>query len=152
MTLLAKGTAAVADHGGSLAGRGALFPHAPEPWIDLSTGINPHSYPLFDLPATALTRLPEPPRARELAAVAAEAYGAPSADHVVAAPGTQILLPRVYSLVRPGRALILGPTYAEHRRAAAIAGHDAARDHAISMPWPTPTLPSWSIPTTRMGG
>ena len=25
-----------------------LFPGAPEPWIDLSTGINPHSYPLFD--------------------------------------------------------------------------------------------------------
>jgi len=43
---------------------------------------------------------------------------------VVAAPGTQILLPRVASLVRPGKALVLGPTYAEHARAAAIAGHE----------------------------
>ena len=34
-------------------------------------------------------------------------------------------LPRVYSLVKPGRALILGPTYAEHHRAAALAGHEA---------------------------
>ena len=42
---------------------------------------------------------------------------------MAAAPGTQILLPRVASLVSPGRALVLGPTYAEHRRAAAIAGH-----------------------------
>lgn len=56
-------------------------------------------------------------------AVAATAYGAPSAANVVAAPGTQILLPRVASLVKAGRALVLSPTYAEHARAAAIAGH-----------------------------
>lgn len=41
----------------------------------------------------------------------------------MAAPGTQILLPQVASLVKPGRAMVLGPTYAEHARAAAIAGH-----------------------------
>jgi cobalamin biosynthesis protein CobC len=116
---------AVVDHGGSLDRARALFPDAPEPWIDLSTGINPHSYPLFDLPATALTRLPEPSRHRELAAIAARAYGAPSAGHIVATPGTQILLPLVYALRAPGRALILGPTYAEHARAAALCGHDA---------------------------
>jgi histidinol-phosphate/aromatic aminotransferase/cobyric acid decarboxylase-like protein len=40
----------------------------------------------------------------------------------VAAPGTQILLPLV-GLVAPGRARVLGPTYAEHARAAALAGH-----------------------------
>ena len=40
------------------------------------------------------------------------------------APGTQILLPRVYSLVKPGKAAVLGPTYAEHRRAAELCGHD----------------------------
>lgn len=94
--------------------------------MDLSTGINPHSYPLFDLPATALSRLPEAGQLRELAEIAASAYGAPSAAHVAAAPGTQILLPRVASLVRPGKALVLGPTYAEHARAAAIAGHAVA--------------------------
>jgi len=111
------------DHGGSLGRASALFPHAPQPFVDLSTGINPHSYPLFELPATALSRLPEATRGRELAKVAASAYGAPSAANVVLAPGTQILLPRVASLVSPGKALVLGPTYAEHARAAAIAGH-----------------------------
>lgn len=114
----------VTDHGGSLDRARALFPHAPEPWIDLSTGINPHSYPLFDFPATSFSRLPEPGRIRELAAVAAAAYGAPSPSHVLPAPGTQILLPLVASLVPPARALVLSPTYAEHRRAAAIAGHE----------------------------
>ncbi|WP_109614380.1 threonine-phosphate decarboxylase CobD [Pseudaminobacter salicylatoxidans] len=117
---------AVADHGGSLGRASALFPQAPLPWIDLSTGINPHSYPLFDLPATAFSRLPEPARERTLAEVAAATYGAPSAANVVSAPGTQILLPRVAAAVKPGRALVLGPTYAEHARACAIAGHTVA--------------------------
>ncbi|BCG79922.1 threonine-phosphate decarboxylase CobD [Mesorhizobium sp. 113-3-3] len=112
------------DHGGSLGRARALFPNAPQPFVDLSTGINPHSYPLFDLPATSLWRLPEAARARELTEIAASTYGAPSPANVVAAPGTQILLPRVASLVRPGKALVLGPTYAEHARAAAIAGHE----------------------------
>ncbi len=117
---------AAVDHGGSLGRAKALFPHAPQPFVDLSTGINPHSYPLFDLPATVLSRLPEAGRLHELAEVAAATYGAPSSAHVAAAPGTQILLPRVASLVRPGKALVLGPTYAEHARAAAIAGHAVA--------------------------
>ncbi|MEQ1942890.1 threonine-phosphate decarboxylase CobD [Mesorhizobium sp. VNQ89] len=125
MNIPAKAIEAVADHGGSLGRARSLFPHAPEPWVDLSTGINPHSYPLFDLPATALTRLPEPAQARDLAAVAANAYGAPSPRHVALAPGTQILLPQVFSLVKPGRAVVLGPTYAEHVRVASLAGHSA---------------------------
>lgn len=112
------------DHGGSLGRAKTLFPHAPQPFVDLSTGINPNSYPLFDLPASTLLRLPEQARLRELTAVAAVAYGAPSPANVMAAPGTQILLPQVASLVKPGKAVVLGPTYAEHARAAAIAGHD----------------------------
>ncbi|MBR2688558.1 MAG: threonine-phosphate decarboxylase [Aquamicrobium sp.] len=125
MRLPGEAIAAV-DHGGSLGRARALFPDAPEPFVDLSTGINPHSYPLFDPPATAFTRLPEAARLAELQAVAATTYGAPSAAHVVAGPGTQILLPRVASLVSAGRALVLSPTYAEHARAAAIAGHVVA--------------------------
>lgn len=111
------------DHGGSLDAARKLFPAAPEPWIDLSTGINPHSYPLLDLPQAALTRLPEPGRIAALCDVAARAYGAPSAANVAAAPGTQLLLPQVMRLVPPGRATVLSPTYAEHARAAALAGH-----------------------------
>ncbi|UVK45910.1 threonine-phosphate decarboxylase CobD [Mesorhizobium sp. AR07] len=112
------------DHGGSLGRARALFPNALLPFVDLSTGINPHSYPLFELPATTLSRLPEAGRARELVEIAASTYGAPSPANVVAAPGTQILLPHVASLIAPGKALVLGPTYAEHARAAAIAGHE----------------------------
>lgn len=70
--------------------------------------------------------MPEAARLSDLLAGAAAAYGAPSAANVVAGPGTQILLPRVASLVKAGRALVLSPTYAEHARAAAIAGHVVA--------------------------
>jgi cobalamin biosynthetic protein CobC len=49
----------------------------------------------------------------------------------VAAPGTQILLPLVASLIAPGRAAILGPTYAEHARIAALIGHKVKQVHEI---------------------
>ena len=110
-------------HGGDLHAARRLFPGAPEPFIDLSTGINPNPYPLPRFPADLFERLPAPDAASALAAVAARAYGAPSAAQVVPAPGTQILLPLVAALVRPGRAAILAPTYGELSRAAALAGH-----------------------------
>ena len=113
----------IADHGGNLARARRDFPDAPGPWLDLSTGINPHSYPFGGIAASAFTRLPDDSRLERLLEVAAQAYGAPSPAHVVAAPGTQILLPLVAGLVPPGRASVLSPTYEEHRRAAALAGH-----------------------------
>jgi cobalamin biosynthesis protein CobC len=111
------------EHGGDLGGARMLFPGAPEPFIDLSTGINPHPYPIPQLPPDAFTRLPQVDALDALAAAAAEAYGAPSASHVVPAPGAQSLLAHVAALVQPGRAAVLGPTYREHVRAAALAGH-----------------------------
>src|SRR5216683_2385611 len=111
-------------HGGDLDAARRLFPDAPEPFIDLSTGINPRSYPVPQLSPDLFARLPEPAALNRLATTAAEVYGAPSPEYVVPAPGTQILLPPVAALVPPGRAAILGPTYAEFSRVAALAGHD----------------------------
>jgi len=106
--------AAAIPHGGSLAEAARCFPQAPRPFIDLSTGINPHPYPLPPLPAEVFTRLPEPEALRALEAIAATAYGVADASMVVAAPGTQILislLPRLFPQDAIG---VLGPTYAEH--------------------------------------
>jgi cobalamin biosynthetic protein CobC len=110
-------------HGGALGAARRLFPGAPEPFLDLSTGINPNPYPLPRLSPELFARLPDPDALGSLAGIAAKAYGASSVAHVVPAPGTQILLPFVAALVRPGRAAILAPTYSEHARAAALAGH-----------------------------
>jgi cobalamin biosynthesis protein CobC len=112
-------------HGGNLAAARQMFPNAIEPFIDLSTGINPYPYPVPEVPSDRFFRLPDQASVRGLAAIAAQSYGAPSKDYVVPAPGTQILLPLVAMLVAPGRAAILGPTYAEHLRAAMLAGHRA---------------------------
>jgi cobalamin biosynthetic protein CobC len=110
-------------HGGDLAAARRMFPGAPEPFVDLSTGINPHHYPIPQLPTEAFTRLSDQTAVDRLASIAAKAYGVPSAVHVVPAPGTQILLPLVAALASRGRAAVLGPTYAEHRRVAALVGH-----------------------------
>ncbi|MFZ1149371.1 MAG: threonine-phosphate decarboxylase CobD [Xanthobacteraceae bacterium] len=110
-------------HGGRLATAQRLFTDAPEPFIDLSTGINPYSYPLPQLPPDLFTRLPDPEVLATVASIAAQSYGAPSPAHVVPAPGTQILLSLVAALIDPARAAVVAPTYREHARAAALAGH-----------------------------
>ena len=109
-------------HGGDLEGARQRFPDAPEPLIDLSTGINPVPYPVEPGPAEEFARLPATAALAALQAVAAAAYGADDPAMVVAAPGTQLLinlLPRV--LPQPSIA-VLGPTYAEHAPAWRDAG------------------------------
>jgi len=113
-------------HGGDLAAARRLFADAPEPFIDLSTGINPYSYRLPQLPSDLFTRLPDPQALAAVRAIAARSYGAPSPSHVVPAPGTQILLPLVAGLVAPSRAAVVTPTYREHARAAMLAGHSVS--------------------------
>ena len=118
-------------HGGSLAAFRALFPAAPEPLVDLSTGINPHAYPMPDLPAACFTRLPEPGALAELEAVAASAYGVARAGLVVAAPGTQILIGLLPRLWPARRVAVIGPTYAEHAAAWRAAGHEVAETASL---------------------
>src|ERR1700761_6200380 len=76
-------------HGGNLAAARRLFPHAPEPWIDLSTGITPVPYPVGQISNEAWTRLPD---ATALEASAHATYAANPATGVVAAPGAQALI------------------------------------------------------------
>ncbi len=112
-------------HGGDLGRARQLFPDAPEPWIDLSTGISPHSYPHSPIPASVFARLPEPCTLDALKEVAARAFAAPSPAHVVAAPGTQMLMPLLAQLALERgarRGAVLSPAYAEHARTARMAG------------------------------
>lgn len=71
-------------------------------------------------------RLPARAECDALRAAAARAYGAREADHVVPAPGTQILIETVPRLHQRGRVAVVGPTYAEHAAAWARAGHSVA--------------------------
>ena len=111
-------------HGGDLGAARKLFPGAPEPFLDLSAGINPHPYPFAQLSPGMFARLPQPEALAQLTAIAARAYGAPSPAHVVAGPGSQILVAQTAFLLARGRASVLAPTYAEHGRVAELAGHN----------------------------
>jgi cobalamin biosynthetic protein CobC len=111
-------------HGGDLDAARREFPAAPEPWIDLSTGINPLPYPLPDLPLEVWQRLPERAEMSRLAVTAARAYGAADAGMVAAAPGTQALIQLLPRLRTRCRVAILGPTYAEHAICWRREGHD----------------------------
>ncbi|MEM7694387.1 MAG: threonine-phosphate decarboxylase CobD [Pseudomonadota bacterium] len=82
-------------------------------WLDLSTGINPHAYPVTLTPGD-WTALPQPSALTALLRAARAAYGVPDAAAIVAAPGTQLLL-QLLPIVCPQRAIaIVAPTYGEH--------------------------------------
>ncbi|WP_335339326.1 threonine-phosphate decarboxylase CobD [Bosea sp. PAMC 26642] len=111
-------------HGGDLAQAQALFPDAPKPWIDLSTGINPIPYPLPELPLSLWQHLPGSSDEAALLAAARAAYRVADGIGIVAAPGTQILIEMLPRLVGTARVAVLGPTYAEHEAAWRKAGAD----------------------------
>lgn len=112
---------ALTYHGGALEVARRLAPHAPQPWIDLSTGINPRAYPPPYLKPAVWARLPESGALAKLEAVAARRYGV-VAESVVAGPGSQALihaLSRILPRSAPGA---LGPTYGGFAAAFAAAG------------------------------
>lgn len=111
-------------HGGDLGVMSALFPDAPRPWIDLSTGINPWPYPLPPLDPALWTRLPSALDETALKRAAMAAYGVADPDAILPAPGSQVLISGLPFLRPPGADVaIVGPTYGEHAPAWARAGH-----------------------------
>ena len=116
-----KRTAALRIHGGRIDVAAALYPFAPQPWVDLSTGINPICWPVPHLPPALYQRLPLAADMARLTAAAAEAYGLPANAIIVPVPGSEIairLLPRMTRVKGVG---ILAPTYGSH----AVAWRDA---------------------------
>lgn len=121
-------------HGGDLGRAQALFPAAPEPWIDLSTGINPIPYPLPELPLSLWRSLPGAAQEAALLTAARAAYRVPARAGIVAAPGTQILIEMLPRLASAGPVAVLGPTYAEHAlswRKAGLTVIEAAAPEAL---------------------
>jgi len=113
---------AARDHGGGLDAAAARFGGARADWLDLSTGINPVSFPVPALPADAWTALPDAHAARTLTDAARAAWAVPDGAGVLAAPGASALIARVPALAPAGRVTIPGPTYNEHAAAFAAQG------------------------------
>ena len=110
-------------HGGDLAAAELRFGCPAEGWLDLSTGINPHSYPLPDFPADVWRRLPAASDELHLRETAARAYGVADPEQIVSVSGSQAaiqLLPRLRSY---SQVAVIGPTYGEHAASWTNAGH-----------------------------
>lgn len=98
-------------HGGGLRAARERFGDKGAPWIDLSTGINPHAWPVppqsFDW-----ANLPDEQDVQQLGAAAAAHFGVDPAC-VCAVPGTEIGLRMIGQLI-PGPACHLVPSYRTH--------------------------------------
>lgn len=99
-------------HGGRLADAKAHFGMGDAPWIDLSTGINPHGWPGAGDLAMDWQALPDPGALDDLEAAAAACFGTDRA-HVCAVPGTEIGL-RMLGDILPGPAIHAQPSYRTH--------------------------------------
>jgi cobalamin biosynthetic protein CobC len=109
-------------HGGRLTAAKAAFPLAPQPWIDLSTGINPRPWRARRARSAELARLPDPEAVRALEAQAAEAFGLEDASRIVAVAGAEAGLRLLPLLTGAKDVVVLGPTYGGHAEAWATAG------------------------------
>jgi cobalamin biosynthetic protein CobC len=111
-----------AHHGGRLGVARSLFPDVPQPWVDLSTGINPRAYPAPRASHRARNRLPDPSELARLEAVAAAAFDVDDPSRVVATAGSECALRLLPQIVNLQAAVIVGPTYGSHADAWTRAG------------------------------
>ncbi|BCP53442.1 threonine-phosphate decarboxylase [Kaistia sp. 32K] len=108
---------ALPRHGGALRDASERHGVPLADWLDLSTGINPHPYPLPDLPMEGLHRLPDPAALADLIAIARETYRVPRGVALNAVAGSDLAL-RLLPLIAPaGDVAVVGPTYAGHAEA-----------------------------------
>lgn len=117
------------EHGGNLLAAAQRYGIPPQDWLDLSTGINPHGYPVPDIPAQAWQRLPQ---AEDALAEAARAYY--RCPHVLPTAGSQAALQTLPWLRPQGRVALLQASYAEHRHAWQHSGHSVQAVSAQTLP------------------
>lgn len=99
-------------HGGALEAAKRRFGVGDKPWLDLSTGINPHPWPGVNGLTIDWQRLPEPEALAGLEAAAAAFFGV-DARYVCAVPGTEVGL-RLAGKLIGGTAHHIAPSYRTH--------------------------------------
>lgn len=116
------------DHGGNIDWAVSRYGGAQENWIDLSTGINRVPYPIPALPADLWQKLPTRNATQGLIAAAQAAYG--TSAPILPVAGAQAAIQMLPTMIKPGHARVLAPTYNEHRASLQSAGwlvEDASR-------------------------
>ncbi len=116
------------EHGGRLNAAAKRWGIPRDQWLDLSTGINPHGWPVPDLPPEVWQRLPEADDGLET--LVRQWAGAPADAGCVPVAGSQeaiMALPRLRPSCRVG---VPSPGYREHGHSWSCAGHQV-----VSLDW-----------------
>lgn len=118
-------------HGGRIDLAASLYPSAPKPWIDLSTGINPVPWPVGPIALARYQRLPFASEIAGMTEAAAAAYGLPANAAMLPVPGSELAIRLLPRMIGPGRVGILAPTYGSHAQAWREAGADVSEFAAL---------------------
>ncbi|MFT3850191.1 MAG: threonine-phosphate decarboxylase CobD [Propionivibrio sp.] len=110
------------EHGGRLRLAARHYEIPLDEWLDLSTGINPESYPVAPIDPSCWQRLPEDDDG--LDAAAAAHYGN---DRLLVLPGSQAAIQALPALFDVSDAACVAPLYEEHPHAWERAGHALRR-------------------------
>ncbi|WP_299900467.1 threonine-phosphate decarboxylase CobD [uncultured Ruegeria sp.] len=112
----------VRDHGGGLDRAIAQYGGQRTDWIDLSTGINPHTYPISGLTAADWAELPDHGAFERLSGAARRFWNVPHRASILPAPGASAVIARLPALTAAGTVQITPPTYNEHAAAFSAQG------------------------------
>ncbi len=113
-------------HGGMLDQMRADFPDAPEPWIDLSTGINPTPWPVGTIAASQLHALPTLTAYEACSEAMAHSFGAPAAS-VLPTAGSELVIRLLPTVLDLHSVAILDPSYGDHVRVWTASGATVIR-------------------------
>ncbi len=111
-------------HGGRLDAAIAEYGGAASDWMDLSTGINPDSYPVPTLEPAVWHRLPDDGAFEAARSALRKAYSVADEAAISLASGSQAHIQLLPLLMKPQDVSIVGFTYAEHARAWRRGGHN----------------------------
>lgn len=117
------------EHGGQLHEAARQYHIPVSQWLDLSTGINPHSWPVPAPPSEIWSRLPQ--NDDELETSACRYY---ASQHILPVAGSQAAIQALPRLRPVSKIAIVSPTYAEHARAWQQAGHDVMQITSADIP------------------
>jgi cobalamin biosynthetic protein CobC len=133
---MAKDSKPIRDHGGGIDAAISRFGGDKADWIDLSTGINPRSYPLPSFSNELWTRLPDASLFQDFERAARSFWRVPPAAKIVPAGGASAIISALPSVFGAGTYDVAQPTYNEHEAAYVSAGWNAE----ATKPTTTPTV------------
>ncbi|MHB8346036.1 MAG: threonine-phosphate decarboxylase CobD [Acidiferrobacterales bacterium] len=156
------------EHGGGIIAASGQYGIPIGDWLDLSTGINPNSWPVPEIPAALWRRLPE--HEDGLIQAAAGYYQSRSLLPVAGSQAAIQIVPRLRGCCRVG---VLAPSYSEHQYAWSCAGHSVVNiaageinaaiaeldvlvlcnpNNPTAVAFPAETLLSWHAKLASKGG